>query len=199
MNIFGVEIDYMALFFVISAVLVFIAVYSLAGRSKRKKIPAEEVRSDLRPDPSEETRRPALSTAPTDVQELRVCVDALRGRKALELKESIHGLMQKFAEEDESLITSLKEKEAELEAKRRPVGLDPEEQAALTRLIAKETLTTDEKIWLGRLLKQAGSTLETKAAKTEAKPETQPPTEKPGKRNNPPEKSGKPLIQVIGG
>ena len=125
MNIFGVEIDYMALFFLISAALVFVAVYSLASRSKRKQqLPPAQVSQDPKTDPSEETRQPALSTAPTDVQELRVCVDAMRGRKALELKESMQGLLQKYAEEDESLITSLKEKEAELEAKRRPVGLD---------------------------------------------------------------------------
>ena len=198
MNIFGVEIDYMALFFLISAALVFVAVYSLASRSKRKQqLPPAQVSQDPKTDPSEETRQPSLSTAPTDVQELRVCVDAMRGRKALELKESMQGLLQKYAEEDESLITSLKEKEAELEAKRHPVGWDPEEQAALTRLIAKETLTTDEKIWLGRLLKQAGSTLETKAKTLDKPSETQPEkqAEKSGKGKNP----GKPLIQVIGG
>jgi len=198
LNVFGFEFDYMMLFFVISAVLMFIVVYSLAGRSKRKqKIPAEETR----PDPPEKTRQPALSTASaalpmsgSKVEELRAYVDALRGRKALELSGSIQGLLQKYAEEDESLITSLKEKEAELEAKRRPVGLDPEEQAALTRLIAKETLTTDEQIWLSRLLKQAGSTLETKAAM----PLETKPSAATGKGKNP-EKHGKPLIEVIGG
>ena len=158
----------MTLFFGTSAALVFAAVYYLAGRSKRKqKISARA--------PSEETKQPASSTAraavlsTSDVQELRAYVDALRGRKALELKESMQGLLQKYAEEDEGLITSLKEKEAELEAKRRPVGLDPEEQAALTRLIAKETRTEDEQIWLSRLLNQAGNALEAVEVKT--KPE----------------------------
>ena len=197
MNVFGFEFDYMTLFFVISAALVFVAVYHLAGRSKRKQQQLPPADPPDKEPPHEETRKPALSTT-SDVQELRVCVDAARGKKALELKESIQGLLQKYTEEDEGLLTSLKEKEAELEAKHRPVGLDPEEQAALTRLIAKETLTEDEQIWLSRLLKQAGSTLETKPATKASEKSEKQSAEKSGKGKNPPEKHKKPLIEVIG-